>query len=69
MAVFEALSEQLVGESVAVELRSIEVCDPEVECQVKELDGLGLCFRVAGMVGDLADAVAHADCGPAGQRE
>ena len=67
--VSEALTKQLVGEPVAVELCGIEVSDPEVECYVKELDGLGLRFRVAGMTGDLAHAVAHAGCQSASQRE
>ena len=67
--VSEARAKHLVGLPVAVELRGIEVCDPEVECYVKELDGLGLCFRAAGMTGDLARTVAHAGYRSASQRE
>jgi len=66
--VSEARTKQLVGEPVAVELRGIEVSDPEVECCVKEQDGLGVRFRVACMTGDLAHAVAHAGCRSASQR-
>lgn len=40
----------------------IEVSDSKVECYVKELDGLSVRFRVAGISGHLAHSVAHPGC-------